>query len=118
RLQYRSPDGEEGYPGNLDVTVTYTLTTDNALRIDYTATTDRATPLNLTNHSFFHLAGEGSGNVLGHVLTVHAGRYVPVDPGLMPIGQLAPVAGTPLDFTEPHTIGERIEALHEQLRFA
>jgi aldose 1-epimerase len=118
RLQYHSPDGEEGYPGNLDVTVTYTLTADNALRIDYEATTDRATPLNLTNHSFFHLAGEGSGNVLGHVLTLHAGRYVPVDPGLIPIGQLAPVAGTPLDFTEPHTIGERIEALHEQLRFA
>jgi len=118
RLRYHSADGEEGYPGNAEIEVTYTVTADNTLRIDYTATTDRATPLNLTNHSYFNLSGEGGANILGHVLTLRAGRYLPVNAGLIPLGQRAPVAGTPLDFTEPHTIGERIEGLHEQLRFA
>jgi aldose 1-epimerase len=108
---YTSPDGEEGYPGTVNVTVTYALTDANELRIDYAATTDRPTPINLTNHSFFNLAGQGGGTVLDHVLTVNAGRYTAVDSTLIPTGALAPVAGTPLDFTRPHRIGERIAAL-------
>lgn len=118
RLDYRSADGEEGFPGSLDVTVTYTVTADNALRIEYAATTDRATPVNLTNHSFFNLAGEGSGSVLDHIVTLRARHYTPVDAGLIPLGQLAPVEGTPLDFTTPHPIGKRIGSAHEQLRLA
>lgn len=118
RLRYRSADGEEGYPGSLDVTVTYTVTADNTLRIDYEARTDAPTIVNLTNHSYFNLAGEGAESVLGHVLSLNAPAYTPVNAGLIPLGQIAPVAGTPFDFLAPHTMGERIETANEQLRFA
>lgn len=117
RLSHHSPDGDEGFPGNLEVVVTYSVTAENALRIDYEATTDRATPVNLTNHAYFNLAGEGSGDVLDHVVTLHASRYTPVNAGMIPDGALASVNATPLDFVQPHAIGERIESPHEQLRF-
>jgi len=104
-LTHRSPDGDEGYPGNLDVTVRYTLTRDDVFRIDYTAVTDQATVLNLTNHSYFNLAG--GGDVLGHELLLNCDRYTPVDDGLIPVGELASVKGTPLDFTQRTPIGAR-----------
>lgn len=107
-LTYRSKDGEEGFPGNLTATVTYTLTDANELLMEYTAQTDKATPVNLTNHSYFNLSGDVSKTILHHTLWVNANRYTPVDETLIPTGQLADVKGTPFDFTQPHTIGERI----------
>ena len=114
-LTYLSKDGDEGYPGNLSTTVTYTVTDDNALRIDYSATTDKDTVLNLTNHSYFNLAGQGEGDVLEHAVTIRADRFTPVDMTMIPTGELRNVEGTPLDFRQPHRIGERINSLDEQL---
>lgn len=110
RLTYLSPDGEEGYPGNLTVQVDYTLTDDNEIVMDYTATTDKATPVNLTNHSFFNLSAGAAPTVLNHVVTLHADRYTPVDDEQIPTGEIAPVAGTPLDLTQPEPVGEDLGA--------
>ena len=115
-LTYLSKDGEEGYPGNLKVTVTFHLLDTNELKIEYTASTDKDTVLNLTNHSYFNLKGAGNGDILDHVLTMHADRYTPVDAGLIPSGELASVNGTPFDFRKPAVIGARIEENNEQLK--
>jgi len=118
-LSYLSRDAEEGYPGNLSVTAVYTLTEDNALRLEYRATTDKETVVNLTQHSYFNLRGaDNPGDVLGHVVEIKADHYTPVDGTLIPTGELRPVAGTPFDFRKPTAIGARIDDADEQLRFA
>ncbi len=115
-LTYPSKDGEEGYPGNLTSTVKYTLTDADELKIEYTATTDKPTVLNLTNHSYFNLAGEGSGTNLAHRVTIFADAFTPVDAGLIPTGKLQPVDGTPFDFRKETAIGDRIDANDEQIK--
>ncbi len=115
RLTLSSPDGEAGYPGKLEIEVVYRLTDDNELVIEYAASCDAATVLNLTNHSYFNLAGEAAGSIEDHVIQIEADRYTPVDDSLIPTGDLAPVEGTPLDFRSPTRIGERVRNGHEQI---
>ncbi|MCG2462523.1 galactose mutarotase [Flavobacteriaceae bacterium F89] len=116
-LYYTSPDMEEGFPGNLTVKVTYSLTDDDEVKMEYEATTDQATIVNLTNHAYWNLNGEGNGTILDHSLVLYADKFTPVDAGLIPTGELRDVGGTPFNFTSAHTIGERIATDNEQLKY-
>ena len=118
RLVHVSPDGDEGYPGTVQVEVVYAFTRDDALEVSYRAMTDAPTPINLTQHSYFNLAGAGAGDILGHELELAASRFTPVDAALIPTGELRRVAGTPFDFSTPERIGARIDVPDEQLRLA
>ena len=117
KLTHQAKDGEEGYPGNLTATVTYTLSDDNQLTVNYHATTDKTTPVNLTQHTYFNLKGEGEGTILGHELMLNAKYYTPVDEGLIPTGELCKVAGTPFDFTTAKAIGRDINETDQQLEY-
>ena len=115
KFKYRSPDMEEGYPGNMDIAVFYKWNDANELSIDYECATDRATVVNITNHAYFNLKGAGNGDILDHEVTIRASAYTPVDANLIPTGEIAPVLGTPFDFTSPHLVGERIGEDFDQL---
>ncbi len=117
RLKYVSKDGEEGFPGTLSTTVTYSLNSNNELKIDYQATTDKKTVLNLTNHSYFDLSGAGTGEILDHIVTINAGKFTPVNANLIPTGELKSVEGTPFDFRTPTAVGARIKDKDQQLQY-
>ncbi len=117
KFSYKSPDMEEGYPGNMNIEVTYTWNDKNEILINYACTTDKKTVLNITNHAYFNLHGAGNGDILDHQLVIKASNFVPVDSTLIPTGEIRPVAGTPFDFTTPHPVGERIRESYDQLIF-